>query len=158
MSVHLALSELGWRAPIAITHAFVLENESLYRFDPSSEAAVDNNTVLSARSVGRWLRQPKGSRGADLGDDDATLVHDGYTLRVLPAAVQTKNLVFTLGTAGSVENDPLRILWQGTEAFTTTINNAAASALLVKPVSTRAYADFQRDASDWILTAYNTLP
>lgn len=95
-------------------------------------------------------------RGANLADTDATITPgtDKVSLYVMPAGSQTANRTITLSNAGAAQSEVVDIIREGTEAFTLTINNAAAGLLFTVPVSTAMRVEAFFSGGAWTLSIW----
>ena len=106
--------------------------------------------VLQAEGLGSEIP----TAGTNLGDANATLTIAGGAQYILPAATLTANRVITLGVTGSpITTDTIVILRRGTEAFTLTVQDDAATLLVVMPASTRMAAYFRYNGTHFVATS-----
>jgi hypothetical protein len=117
-------------------------------------AGRDLISVSSHVSQAQILGSEIPTAGADLGDANATITIAGGAQYILPAATLTANRVLTLGVTGSpITGETIAILRRGTEAFTLTVQDDAATSLLVMPASTRLAAYFRYNGTHFVLAS-----
>lgn len=111
---------------------------------------VGGSPVVRAELLGSEIP----TAGADLGDANATITIAGGAQYILPAATLTANRVITLGVTGSpITGETIAILRRGTEAFTLTVQDDAATSLLVMPASMRLAAYFRFNGTHFVLAS-----
>lgn len=127
----------------------------LYRWAYGSAATTDGVTVLagSGGAEGRWILQRTPDKGANLTDADATIQVGEEFWRAMPVATLTANRAITLGTTNAAEGDILEITRLDVGAYTLAIINGGAGAgtLITMPVSSRYWAAFYFDGTNWSL-------
>lgn len=89
-----------------------------------------------------------------LGNADATVLATTASEFTLPPATLSANRSVTLGTAGAVAGEVIRIVRLDKTAFTLAIINGGAGAgtLITLPVSAGRIADFVFDGTNWALS------
>lgn len=108
------------------------------------------SAVADAESLGSEIP----TAGSNLSDANATITIAGGAQYVLPAATLTANRVLTLGVTGSpLTGEIISVLRRGTEAFTYTIQDDAATVLFTMPVSTRFAAYFRYNGTHFTLSS-----
>lgn len=106
------------------------------------------NAVALAESLGSEIP----TAGANLTDANAAITITGGAQYVLPAGTLTANRVLTLNVTGApITGEEIVVLRRDSGAFTYTINNDAATALIVLPASTRFAAYFRFDGTHFAL-------
>jgi len=90
---------------------------------------------------------------APLADANATITVAAGAQYVMADGTMTANRVITLGTSGSpLTGEMIAILRRDTGAYTLTVNDDAASALVVLPASRRYAAYFRFDGTHYVLS------
>lgn len=153
--VSLAATTQAERGPDVERYRRHLDLPGLFRFVLGSVLTDDGVSVLagSGGTAGRWLRVREPDRGTDLTDADATLLVGGKAWRTLPAATLTASRTLTLGTTNAAAGDPLTVTRLDVGAYTVAFVNGGAGAgtLITMPVSSRYFATFYFDGTNWRL-------
>jgi hypothetical protein len=111
-------------------------------------------TAATAVAQAELLGSEIPTAGTNLADANATIAIGGGAQYVLPAATLTANRVITLGVTGSpITGETIAILRRGTEAFSLTIQDDAATSLLVMPASTRFAGYFRYNGTHYVLAS-----
>jgi hypothetical protein len=142
----------------------VLEDTGdLYRWVPHDTSTADGFNVVNPTgggTAGRFIRVVANRFGADLGDADATITVADGLVRVLPSVPLTDNRSLTLGTAGAIAGDTIRIVRNDTAAFTVTVKNGLdASTIAVLDAATEQWIEckYRSAAVGWIQTGAGAL-
>lgn len=108
------------------------------------------SAVADAESLGSEIP----TQGTNLTDANATITIAGGAQYVLPAATLTANRVLTLGVTGSpLTGEIMAVLRRGTEAFTLTVQDDAATVLFTMPASTKFAAYFRFSGTHFVLSS-----
>jgi len=111
-------------------------------------------TAATAVAQAELLGSEIPTAGTNLTDANATLTIAGGAQYVLPAATLTANRVLTLGVTGSpLTSETIAILRRGTEAFSLTVQDDAATSLLVMPASTKMAAYFRYNGTHFVVAS-----
>lgn len=153
-SVETTQNEPG---PFLTRYRVHADKPGLFEWEANSAAAGDDWAALEASggAAGAWRRLGFPDRGDDLADSSVTItVADGWW-RVLPAATLSANRTITLGTTTALEGYCLELTRLDVEAYTLAVVNGGSGAgtLLTMPVSSRYWARFYFDGTDWVLRA-----
>lgn len=110
--------------------------------------------ITSAKALAEALGSEIPTQGTNLGDADATISIAGGSLYVLPAFTLSTNRVITLSTIGSpIVGDTIAIFRRGIEASTLTVQDDAATSLLVIPAGIRMAGFFRWSGSHYTLSS-----
>ncbi len=147
-------SDQGFSLP---SYIVPLDQPRLYRWSAGDVLVPDSISVLdhSGGVGGNWLEVVEDDAGAALTNANATIQVGGNRWRTLPVSTLTDNRTLTLGTTNAQAGHTIDVTRLDAEAFTYAIANGGigAGTLITFPVSTRYWAKFQFDGTNWKLRA-----
>ncbi len=140
------------------TYVVPLDRPRLYRWSAGSVLTADGVTTLthSGGVSGNWLEVIEDDAGAALTDAASTTITvGGEAWRTLPAATLTANRTLRLSPTNAQAGHQITVTRLDVEAYTYTIENTgpAGGTLITFPVSSRYWATFQFDGTNWNLRA-----
>jgi len=134
-----------------------VDRPGVFRWVAGDASDDDTWTTLEPNggTDGAWLRIESKDRGSNLTDASATIHPTGGGWRVLPAATLTANRTLTLGTTNAREGCRITVTRLDATAYTFAIVNGGSGAgtLVTMPVSSKYWAEFYFDGTDWVLRA-----
>lgn len=143
--------------PFSGKYRFHIDKPGMFRWVPGDSSTDDDWTTLepSGGTDGAWLLVGTKDKGADLTDASVTITVGQGAWRRLPAATLSSNRTVTLGTTNAREGYVLELTRLDVGAYTLAVVNGGSGAgtLLTMPVSSRYWARFYFDGTDWLLRA-----
>lgn len=143
--------------PFSPKYRIHVDRPGMWRWVSGDASADDTYTTLepSGGSDGAWHLIGEIDAGTALTDASATIHVTGGKWRRLPASTLSANRTLTLGTTNARAGYRLLITRLDVGAYTYAIANGGSGAgtLLTMPVSSRYWAEFYFDGTDWLLRA-----
>jgi len=156
ITIAATVAELRSRpGPWLPAYVLVLANGITYRWLLGSAEADDGRHTLRSTVGGyggAWLAIRSPDAGADLDDEDATLVVGDGGWRRIPTSTLTAGRTLTLGTDGAAAGDTLEITRLDVGAFTVAIVNGGdgGGTLATMPISARSNFVGYFNGTDWL--------
>ncbi len=150
------------RGPDTERYAVPLDRPALYVWRIKTEDTEDGVRILThdGGNTGQWEEVRFPDRGSDLTDANATIAVSGDVWRVLPAATLTTNRTITLDDELAQDGDRIEVTRLDSTANTVAIVNGGpgAGTLVTLPASSRSFAKFYFDGTDWLLREAAAMP
>ena len=152
-STDAARSTLG--PPVAHYALFLDLPGAPYRWAPGSSAVEDEYTAIvptGGGTAGAWLRTREDDQGDAITGTD-TLTVGGKRWRRIAVGALSANATLTLSVENAVAGDWIEVTRLDVGAYTVAFVNAgpAAGTLVTFPVSSRAFARFYCNGTDWLV-------
>jgi hypothetical protein len=152
MTGYLPITASFWRTALGL--AAMASSAVAANITDASAVGRSMLTAATAVAQAELLGSEIPTAGTNLADANATITIAGGAQYILPAATLTANRVITMGVTGSpLTGETIAIFRRGTEAFTLTIQDDAATSLFVIPASTRFTVFLRYSGSHWVLSS-----